>query len=381
MQHIRNTILVSITGLFFLAVLAAPSRADFKTRLERPQQGFIFYQLNFAAGFDSAEPDDFGPADRGARTQFTVEFFSKDKKALQRGYTRFMQPSQWNFKLGVELDPAENRSDDPGLNLRLFDAWVRFDTKWDRTSFWFGNRSIPFGHNPKLDPGLSFLPNQAPLDLGFGRDIGVFFKTPVSAKLDLDVAVTAGGFLAGNLLTVRDTAGGSYDIDDAITYRDTWLITTRIGQTSFGRSEQGIFAAVGTVHRDPAKGEPLEISRLGYDWTFKHKEDWALVNQISGGENRGDGRGSRFVANLLNSLEVFLNSRWRTGFTHTLRVEDFDIEQGDRVEVGTVFATLSYALTRGSRLRLNPFFEYRHTAESRDSGVLLQYCTGCGWRK
>jgi len=363
-----------IAGWAALPVIAS----DWDTVLVRPDQEFVFYQFNLAAGYDSAEPDNGGLADRGPRTQLNIEWFAKDKGRIQRGYTRLAEPSQWNLKIGLEVNPAEQEGEDPSLDLRLFDAWVRFDTKWDRTSFWLGHRSIPFGHNPRLDPGLSPLPNQASLDLGFGRDTGVFFKTPVAARLDLDLAVTAGGLLSGPLVSAGDQ-DGSFEVEDRISYNDTWLVTARLGRPHFERVESGVFAAVGSVQR--GQDNSVEVSRLGFDWVVKHREDWHMVHQISGGENDGDGQGKRWVGNLLNSFELFLGPRWRLGLTHSFQMEDLVVASGSRKETGVVFGSVSYALTRNARLRLNPFVEYRDTAGERDTGVNLQLCFGCGWRK
>ncbi|NJL28739.1 MAG: hypothetical protein HC897_13025 [Thermoanaerobaculia bacterium] len=359
-----------------LGMLAAqPAAAGFKTRIEKPDHGFFFYQYSLAGGWDTREPGDFGLADRGPRTQFTLEWLSKDERNLQRGYTRLFQPSQWNFKIALEADPAENDDDRPGYNLRLFDVWVQFSTKWDRTNFWLGHRSLPYGQNPKLDPELTFMPNQAPLDLGFGRDTGFFLVTPVSPRWDLDLAVTAGGFLDRPLVVVQEV-DGSYDVDETIDYRSSWLVTARLGRPRFERVEIGVFAAVGSTHR--VSGPLTDVARIGFDWVVKRQEDWKLVTQLAVGESGGDGRGSRAVANLLNSFELYLGPRWRLGVTNAWRSEDFD---AGRQETGTVFGMVSYATTRDSRIRLHPFLEYHDATSTRDSGVLVQLCLGCGWRK
>lgn len=369
-----------ISCLLFLVgfVVAGAAFGDFKTRLEKPRQDFVLYQFNFAAGFDSREPDDFGLADRGPRTQFSIEWLSKDEKRIQQGYTRFAQPVQWNLKLGLELDPSEVDGEDPGVNLKLFDVWVRFGTKWDRTSFWVGHRSLPYGQNPKLDPVLSFMPNQAPLDLGFGRDTGLFFRTPVSPGLDLDLAVTAGGFLSGPILVARDEGGG-FDVEDRIDYRGSWLATVRLGRPNFKPMGLGVFASFGSTHR--AEGPLTDITRLGVDWVIKKREDWKMVHQISAGESSGDALGTRFVSHLLSSFEVYLTPKWRLGITHTFEVQDVDAVVGPRRETGSLLGMVSFAVRRSSRLRLHPFTEYHDATGERDSGVLVQFCTGCGWRK
>ncbi len=363
-----------------LSLATGATAQDWKTRLERPDQSFFYYQLNASGGYDTREPgDSWGLADRGAPTQLTLEWFSKDGHAIQRGYTSWIAPSAWNVKLGFELDPAEREGGEPNYNLRLLDTWVRFDTRWDRTSFFLGNRSLPYGHNPRLDSEFTFLPNQAPVDLGFGRDLGFFFTTPVGPRLDLELAATAGGFLAGPAVAAVHEPGSGYEVDDRVDYRGSWLVTTRLGRPTFEAREIGVFAVAGKTHA--ATGPLTEVARLGADWVVKRGEDWTAVQQVSVGRNRGDRLGDRDVFNLLNNVEVFLGPRWRIGATHTWRREDLDAQgAGDR-EIGTLFGSISFALGRDARVRLNPFAEYRDSTGKRDSGALVQLCVGCGWRK
>lgn len=354
---------------------------DNRPRLAKPEQVFFFYQVNFSAGYDTREPESgWGAADRGAANQVAFELFGKMEKNLQRGYIPWVAPIAWNAKIGLEYNPAEETGGDPTLDVRLLDTFVRFETKWDRTSLTLGHRGIPYGQNPRLDTELTFAPNQANADLGFGRDTGAFLQAPVASQLDLNVALTAGGTLAGPIGVVKNGNGGSsLDFDDRLDYRDSFLVTARVGRPRFYPQDGGVFVAAGKLHR--ATGELTEIRRLGADWVIKSREDWVLVNQISIGENLVRGQGDRRVANLLNGFELFLGPSWRLGLTHTFRYEDPDASGAANRENGTVFGSISWALTRDARLRLNPFFEWRDTAGSRESGLLVQMCVGCGLQK
>jgi hypothetical protein len=370
---------VSAAALLLLAPVARAQ--DGRPLLTKPKNQFFFYQVNLAGGYDSREPgSSWGPADRGPVNQLTLEWLGKSERAIQRGYIESVAATTWNTKIALEYNPAETAGGDPTLDIRLLDNWVRFDTKWDRTSFFLGHRSIPFGQNPRLDPELTFTPAQAPADLGLSRDTGVFFQTPVSAGLDLAVSATAGGFLSGPIATLRNDEGGSLELDDAIDYRDSWLVTGRLGQPSFAASEAGLFASFGELHR--ATGSLLEISRIGGYWAWKQREDWTLVNQLSLGENQSGSAPEVRVANLLTNAEWFLSPAWRLGVTHTFRFEDPQASGRPEREIGTFFASLSWAISRDARLRLNPFVEWRDTgAPSRESGVLVQMCVGCGLQK
>lgn len=357
---------------------AVASAQDSTNRLLKPQQRFFFYQVNLAGGYDSREPENgWGLADRGPRSQVSVEWFGKNEERIQKGYSRLASPSNWNVKLALEVDPAERDGEDPDFHLRLVNVSLRFDTRWDRTSVTVGHLSIPFGHNPKLDPDLTFLPNQAPLDLGFGSDTGVFFATPVSGRLDLEVSATAGGFLSGNPYSLMNL-NGDYEGVDRLDYRDTWLATARLGTPTFRADDVGVFAAAGKLHRDT--GALTSVSRLGVEWVRKSREDWKMVHQVSAGENERPDLDPWTVANVLNSVEVFPMGRLRLGLTNAWRWEDRE-DLPVRPETGTLFGMISWALNRDSRLRLNPFYEWRDRTGERESGVLLQVCTGCGLKK
>ena len=374
---------IVILSRFLLAVIFVSclnaSGQEWKNRLNKPENTFFYNQLNLHMGYDSNEPGDgWGIADRGARTQVSFEWFIKDKKHMQRNYTPFISPSAWNFKFSLELNPDEVDANDGSLNLRLQDTWVKLNTKWDRTSLWLGHRSYPYGHNPKLDPDLSFMPNQSGSDLGFGKDTGLFLKTPISEKLDLELSATAGGYLSGNPFVLRYTNDGNSEFEEDLDYNGSWLVTNRIGSPTFKVNEFGVFALGGKLHNNDES--LITTWRVGGDWVHKHRETWKAVNQISMGENEGNSSGRWAIYNLLNSAEWFINKKFRLGVTHTLRYEDIRIKN-DYPATGTVLAMISYAITRDMRLRVNPFTEYLNSTDSRDSGVLLQFCVGCGLRK
>ena len=378
MNPVRTSILSVFSALMAFVLCSVVRGQEWKRRINKPEHQFFYYQLNVHGGYDSNEPGDgWGWSDRGARTQMNFEWLIKDESHMQRGYTPLVSPSTWNFKFSLELDPDETDADDGRLRLRLLDTWIKLNTKWDRTHLWVGHRSYPYGHNPRLDPEFSFLPNQSGVDLGFGKDTGVFVKTPISEQLDLELSATAGGYLSGDPFNIKYTSDGDFDFEEDLDYDGSWLLTNRIGSPTFKTNEFGIFALGGKLHNH---SESLITTwRLGGDWVYKYRETWKAVNQISIGENerRAD---NWAVYNLLNSTEWFLNQKFRFGITHTLRYEDMNSD-GDYPAIGTFLASLSYAINRDMRLRLNPFAEYLDSNESRDTGVLLQFCVGCGLKK
>jgi hypothetical protein len=373
--------LLALASLFLLGSVGAAVAQDNRPLLVKPAQRFFFFQLNFIGGYDSREPGSgWGPSDRGPLNQVAFELFGKSERTIQRGFIGTLAPAAWGVKVAFEFNPAEQAGGDPTLDLRILDTFVRFDTKWDRTSVTFGHRNIPFGQNPRLDTELTFAPSQASTDLGFSRDTGVFLTTPLADRLDLEVALTAGGTLSSPIVAIRnDPDGSGLELDDQIASRGSYLLTGRISRPKLFPTDGGFFLALGKLHR--ASGELTEISRLGADLVFKSREDWVLITQLSIGENHDRVRGDRQVANLLNSFEWFISSQWRLGLTNVYRFENPDAPGAENRENGTLFGSIGWALSRDARIRLNPFLEWRDNTASRESGILVQLCVGCGLRK
>ncbi|WP_457651415.1 hypothetical protein [Rhodocaloribacter sp.] len=372
---------VALLVMLFAGMLQArPAQAQaFKTRLYKPDHTFFYYQLNFHSGFDAREPGSgYGLATRGPRTQVSFEWFVKDERRIQRGYTRLLTPNAWNVKFALEMMPQSGGFRDMKVGFRLLDTWINVSTKWDRTSLRIGHKSLPYGHNPRIDGTMSFLPNQAGLDLGFGRDTGLFFKTPLSERLDLELAATAGGFLSGTPFYVQWTGEGA-QFDTKLNYRGSWLGSVRVGTPTFKDNEYGLFAVAGTLHNFDRP--MVRVARIGGEWVVKRKEMWKMVNQVAVGTNYLSEFGSWGVVNVLNSMEVFYNRKLRLGMTHALHLEGDRGNTGVRPFKGTVYGTVSYVLYRDARFRINPYFEYNDNMGQRDAGVLFQVCVGCGLRK
>ncbi len=364
--------------LVALVLLAVPAAGqEYRRRLAKPDDSFFYLQTALAGGYDSARPDDeWGIAGRGPATQVSFEWFVKDESQMQRGYTPAVSPAAWNAKFALEARPQSGDPSQTDVGLRLLDTWVQLGTKWDRTSLALGHRSIPYGHNPRIDTDLSFLPNQAGADLGFGTDTGLFFRTPLSPRLDLELSATAGGTLSGLPVVLHQQEDDDWSLDGDLHYRDTWLVTGRVGSPTFRRQELGLFAALGDLHA--GTGPSTEVRRLGVDWLVKHRESWRVVNQVALGENRKAGVDFP-VYNLLNGVEWFTGPRLRLGVTNTLRLEDLDT--GADPLRGTLFGMVSILLARDARFRIHPFVEYLDETGERDEGLLLQVCTGCGLKR
>lgn len=380
----------TILKVFLLALLVAmPAQAqEFRTRLQKPQHTYFYVQSNLHGGIDSREPgaqvadqNYSGLSNRGPASQVTFELFNKRERRIQTGYTRFITPNAWNVKLGIEANPISNdQKGDVRLGLRLGDTWANFSTKWDRTQFRVGHLSIPYGHNPRIDGNMSFLPNQSGTDIGFGSDTGVLLRTGLTQRMDLELSATGGGFLAGQLLRANLADGQDFVVNDFVKYRGSFMGIARVGTPTFHRNELGVFVAAGELHRDT--GDQPRVARVGADWVFKSREGWKFVNQVNLGRNDPSGatKNNAFtVYNVLNSVEMFAHARLRMGMTSVLRFEDrIDTKTGKQPKVGTVYGMFSIPITRTTRFRINPYMEYADATGDKDRGVLFQVCTNCG---
>jgi hypothetical protein len=351
--------------LIFVSILFLFNASAQESALYYEKQDSIFFypQLNLSGGYDNAEPGDhWGAADKGAKNKLSLEWFVKDRERMQLGYTKFIRPVAWNFKFDLEWDPEEGDEDDGEVRWRPQDIWIKFGTKWDRTSFTIGHKSYVYGHNPKLDSGHSFMPNQSSVDLGFSKDTGIFFKTPFSEDLDWESSLTLG-------------------MGDTLDYHGGWLFANRIGSPTFKPNEFGVFTLIGDTPKSSGTytvdQEKTEVSRIGADWVYKHRESYKIVNQVSFGYNRWSDNDREEVYNILNSAEFFLSPKWTVGATNALRYHDrVGSQDNDR---GTIFTTISYAITRKTRFRVNLYREYMDEAGSENNhGILFQLCFNCG---
>ncbi|MDZ4698747.1 MAG: hypothetical protein SH809_03480 [Rhodothermales bacterium] len=378
--------ILALVLLMIGAQLMPANAQEFRTRYQKPQRTFLYIQGNLHAGSDTKEPgsqiDDKsyrGFSSRGPATQVSFELFSRMERRIQTGYTRHIMPNAWNAKFFVQASPISNENwQDVGLSLRLDNTWVNFSTKWDRTQFRVGHQSIPFGHNPRIDGNMSFLPNQSGTDIGLGTDTGIMLRTGLSPLLDIEVAATAGGFLSGPLLSGNMAEGQDLTVDHAIKYRGSWLGTAHVGTPTFYRNEFGVFAAIGRLHR--FTGAMPFVGRIGANWIVKGRESWKLVNQVNMGFNNPNvpEQNTFAVFNVLNSVELFAHAFLRFGVTNVWRFEDRSLSDGSHPIGGTLLGSLSIPITRTSRLRINPFLEYVDTAGKLDQGVMFQVCMNCG---
>jgi len=255
------------------------------------------------------------------------------------------------------------------------------------------------------------------MDVGFGRDLGVFLKTPVSQKLDLEFSVTSGGLLNQPFLqythettTVTTTeevttvnggpGGGNPENPNNVTtqtvvseteqstsafgpgsfaYDGNFLLTGRIGNQTFNTNEFGLIGVLGRVENPLLDGDYINISRLGVDWIYKKGNRLKFSNQLSFGRTDSDEEGAFSTVNFQSGADFYFSEKFFFGTSLAL-----SHNQGigsSLYHSNTTFAnSLTYAFSPHTRLRMN--FYRAFTAETDDSqtGVSLQFVTGLGKR-
>ena len=272
--------------LFSIPQLVFSQQKSIKANKQRTH--FLYTSLNLQGGyFGSAGKMYLMPGNRGPLNQISVGYKMKNQRLLQKGVVHFMDLSAVRAKTSLVYDNSYSAEGgyNSRLKLTLQDIWVKFKTKWDRTSLKFGNFSLPFGHNPKVDPDYAFIPNIGGTDLGLSRDFGFLFKTPISPALDMELSLTSGGLLQQAILTqplivADETESTKLQFAD-FQYNGNALLTARIGNPAFKKREYGVFAIAGKMNTN-------QIYRIGFDWVYKHKEDLRVTNQLLFGTNIPD---------------------------------------------------------------------------------------------
>ena len=165
---------------------------------QKQQTKFFYLQLNLHGGYMSdINGGRWDVANRSPNNQLAFQYFAKNKRNLQKGYVKYISLASSKLRFSIPFSKTVNSLGvrESNFKIKMLDTWLKFNTKYDRTSIWIGNKSIPYGHNPKLDPVSSFMTNLIQMDIGFGQDVGIFFKTPIAKQIDLELSITSGGLL------------------------------------------------------------------------------------------------------------------------------------------------------------------------------------------
>jgi hypothetical protein len=353
----------------------------------KQQTSFFYTLLNLHAGYvNDYDKGRFDLTNHSPDNQLAFNLFSKNQNVLQKGYIKKFSLVSYNIRIST---PFHKSIDSSGyhkgnLSLKILDTWAKFDTKWDRTSVWIGNKSIPYGHNPKLDPVSTFMTNITKMDIGFVQDLGVFVKTPVSKGLDLELSLTSGGFLNKPLATYDHLIheDPSQDLNPIFSfsdysYQDTWLITSRVGTPTFKKNEFGVILASGNVISPLNDQESIQINRLGGDWIYKYYEKLKWSNQLVLGYNHTSSNNSTSSIHFQTGMDYYLLNNFfiSTSFAYT----NFMASEMERKNYISA-TSFTYTFSPHTRLRLNQYFSSKSATDNKQWGIMLQFVTGFGKR-
>ncbi len=384
--------------LFILIAImfSVPSMTGQKAiKLEKQQTKFFYAQLNLHGGFvNDINGQRWDLATQSPKNQIFIQAFGVNQKRMQKGYIKFAAINSWKLKIGFEYD---NKVKDgfkySKVNFKLGDAWVKVKTKWDGTSLVIGNKSIPYGHNPKIDPLVSFMINPIKKDIGFAQDLGLFFSTPISKNLGAEVSLTSGGVLNKPYLVCNDLVVSGDDQFDfepdfefgEYNYNDTWLVTGRVGTQSFKKNELGLIAVAGKIPSTQIQSDLSQIQRIGGEWVFKVNERIKMVNQAVFGLTNTSNYGDFFSTNIMNNFDFYTGKNWMFSFSHSLNLMNGD-GSDDRLFNESLAGSITYVFSPHTRLRMNGFFTniddqlHGMAMDERQAGVFLQFVTGLGKR-
>lgn len=352
----------------------------------KQKTNFFYTSLNLQAGcFGDQEKVHWLPINRNPLNQISFTYKSKSQRLLQKGYTPFLAFGDAKVKTSLAYDNDISSEDDYSseLKLSLQDVWIKLVTKWDRTSLKIGNFSLPFGHNPKVDPDYSFISNIGGTDLGLSRDFGILFKTPFSKSLDFELSITSGGLLGAPIMTSQIMPPKGFEGErinvNKIEYHGDWLFTFRLGNPVFKKNEFGVFAIIGKLSDKIDPNFSTIIYRLGFDWIYKYKEQFRVTNQLLFGPSDPISGSAIFKVVQQSNAEYFLSRKWIIYATNNIQYTSYqDIDNSllkDSFAGGAAFA-----LNPHTRLKINLYTNYNITDSNSSFGAFLQLVTGFGLR-
>lgn len=350
-------------------------------KLSKQKSSFFYTQVNLHGGINSIQGEQYwGEASKSPSNQIAFQYLKKNQKLMQKGYVRLIAPASYSIKVSLPFYSGDGLNE---VKLKLLDASLKFNTKWDRTNFWVGYKSLPYGHNPQIDPVSNFSPNPASKDIGFGQDLGLFFKTPLSQSLDLEFSLSSGGLLNNALLTYKNQSAGletgsSQKLSGThLSYQNTWLSVARIGNQSFKRDEIGLIFLAGRLKSDDYQGDFENQLRIGAEWIHKTGEKLKISQQLTTGFINPEMAEEHYAVSYQGQLEFTIIKRlvFSTAKVYSNKIY---AENPLSNKIGT-YNSLGYRVTPHTRVRINNYFSSSNTNKA-DWGLFLQLVTGFGKR-
>ncbi|PWJ43782.1 hypothetical protein [Sediminitomix flava] len=375
----------SLLALFLFLSLGVKAQSSIK--LEKQQTRFFYGQLNLHGGYHQnqfGEYWDFSSV--GPRSQLALQYFAKNRRILQKGYTRAfaLASSKARFSLAFDKRRNDQGESEGSLYFQAVDLWMKFNTKWDRTTITIGQTAIPYGHNPSIDPIINFAPNLVSSDLGFSRDLGLFLKSPISQKMQLEFSFTSGGLLNQPLVTCENLVKNRVQHADPVVrfedveYRNTWLGFGRLGTQSYLKYEFGLIGGVGKINSKINSGTTADIWRGGADFSYKFEERFKFSSMITYGENSEINEIYKTV-NTQQNVDILLWKRFVLRSSYSLLVQDQRLNKD--ANYAQVFAnSIGYNISPHTKIRLNYYWEDFKRTEVNPTNVYIQFVTGIGKR-
>ncbi len=379
----QKTIFTIICLTFFTSFLGAQK----SLKQYKQQTTFFHTQLNLHGGWlsdNSGERWDLYPS--APSNQLAFRLMKKDQRTMQRGYTRTLSPSVYSMRFATPFGRTVDANGEWSANAKLvlLDTWIKFNTKWDRTYIWIGKKAIPYGHNPMMDRVTSFMTNLVQMDLGFFQDIGLFLKTPINRKYDLELSITTGGFFKQPVLKWDNMLSSSQDSESVVevsnhSYDNTWLVTGRLGNQSFRKNEIGLIGVVGQIQNNFTAIAARHVSRIGVDWIHKHREKIKFGNQLTFGLTGTEFDGLYSTLNYQGNVDLYITSR--VVINVSIAGTYNNSQNSDTYYLNLTNAnSLSYVFSPNTRIKINGYFSRRPELNENQSGVLFQFVTGIGKR-
>lgn len=363
--------------LFFTTLKAQNS-------LKRSKQThrFHYLQANVHLGYLVDDDDErFDLSTSGPKNRLAYQYFAKNQRLLQKGYTRSVALKSFKSRISLDLLGSLEETQTFYYQLKLQNLGFSFDTKWDRTSFFVGYSNIKLGHNPKIDPVTAFTANSLNLDIGFTQDLGVSFKTSISQKYDFEGAIYTGGLLRDPLVTYSPNLSEEQKMDrDTFEFVDpkyngSWLGTARIGSPLFKSFEYGIIAMVGKIGEN---ANEHYLTRIGADAVKKIGEKFKFEAQVHGGPNFYNEGDNNIDLALQNNVEFYIGGIFVINVSNAV-LFTIPNNEGETRTNGNLVNGLSYVISPHTRVRLNHFYNYGNL-NNDNWGVTFQLVTGIGKR-
>lgn len=162
-------------------------------------------------------------------------------------------------------------------------------------------------------------------------------------------------------------------------YRDTWLVTTRIGNLGFNKNEYGVIGVIGKIPSIYNPYDVTNINRLGFDWVYKYYEKMKIGGQMTFGLTESTLENDFQTINAQGSADYFVNSKIILSTSLACKYDNSISTNQYHLNL-TNTNSISYTISPHTRFRLNHYFTRLVQEDENKRGVFLQLVKGIGKR-